>query len=231
MESLQFLDILFLAMLAGFVLFRLWAVLGRKTGHERRPDAISPRSAGENGVPLPSRTPAPVPAATGRPAVASRTIAAVPAGTPLANALNAIREADRGFDPDSFMTGARAAHEMIANAFATGDRDALKPLLDEDIYAAFDGAIRARETQGLKSEFTYVRLRNAEIVDAALRGRTAEVTVRFVVELMAGEVDANGAIVSGDPAVMRQVTDIWTFARDTRAGDPNWRVIATGSEA
>lgn len=230
MEGFQFLDILFLAMLAGFVLFRLWGVLGRRTGHERRPDPL-PRTPPENGHALPPRASPPLAHAAARAQSGNGAYAAAPAGTPLAVALHAIRDADRGFDPETFVVGARAAHEMIAGAFAAGDRDSLRPLVDASIFAAFDKALRERETNGWKPDFSYVRLKTAEIVDAALKGRTAEVTLRFVVELMSGMRDASGAVVEGDPTLQRQVTDLWTFARDTRAGDPNWQLVATSGEA
>ena len=151
--------------------------------------------------------------------------------TPLQRALFEIRQADRGFDPAAFLTGARHAHEIIATAFASGERDTLKSLLDPAIYAHFDSAIADRQAKNLKSEFSYVRLVSAEIVDAALKGRSGEITVRFTVELISALRDANDAIVEGDPNTVRQVTDVWTFARDVKSDDPNWMLAATGSGA
>lgn len=218
MESFPFLDLLLLAMIAGFVLFRLWSVLGRKTGHEPNPrENFSARGDG-NVVGLPRS------AAQAAPAQAAPL-------TPLQRALADIRQADRAFDASAFLAGARQAHEMIATAFAAADRETLKNLLDPQIYGHFESAIAEREAKALKAEFSYVRLVSAEIVDAALKGRTAEVTVRFVVELMSALRDAQGAIVEGDPNIVRQVTDVWTFARDTRSDDPNWTLSATGSGA
>ncbi|MBI1237966.1 MAG: Tim44/TimA family putative adaptor protein [Alphaproteobacteria bacterium] len=225
MENL-YLDIILLAMLAGFVLFRLWMTLGRRTGHERRPEEVPARRTGEENMlprpvqPLPQLRPAP----SNLPPVAAP-------GTPLARALDDIASADRRFDAHEFLAGARNAHEMIVTAFAENDKASLKPYVDRPIFDTFASAIDERHAKGWSSDFTYVRLKSAEVVDAALRGRTAEITVRFVCELMTGLRDAAGEVVEGDPAVVRQVTDIWTFARDTRASDPNWQLVATSAEA
>jgi predicted lipid-binding transport protein (Tim44 family) len=117
---------------------------------------------------------------------------------------------------------------MIVHAFATGDRESLKPLLDKDVYASFDSVIAAREGMGHKTEFTLVSQREAEFADAALRDRIAEVTVKFVSEIISVTRDAAGAVVDGVAGAVREVTDIWTFARDTRSSDPNWKLVATG---
>lgn len=222
-------DTILIGLIAGFILFRLWLVLGKRAGHERPPAERYTQLPAEekNGVGLGAPRPAPV--AQPRPAPAGAPSANIPAGTPLAVALAAIRQADRGFDADEFITGARQAHELIATAFAEGDRAALKPLLDAEIYRAFDAAIQERHDKGWKSEFSYVRLKSAEIVDAALQGRTAEVTVRFVSELISGLRDAAGTVVADDPTAVRTVTDVWTFARDTRASDPTWTLVATNA--
>ncbi len=223
-------DILLVAMVAGFVLFKLWQVLGRRTGHERPRDMFGPpaqRAGDEKVVPLPAR-PETRPTSL-KPANAAPATVVAPAGSPLAQALSDIRSVDRRFEAEHFLMGSRAAHEMIASAFADGDRTALRPLLEDAVYASFDSAIRAREEAGQKMDFTYVRLKSADIVDAALRGRTAEVTVKFVSELMSATVTKAGEAVEGDAASVRTVTDIWTFARDTRSSDPNWRLTATSS--
>lgn len=219
MESFPFLDLLLLAMIAGFVLFRLWSVLGRKTGHEPNPRENFGARDDNNIVNLPPR-----------PAAQAAPVQAAPL-TPLQRALADIRQADRGFDPAAFLAGARQAHEIIATAFAAGERETLKNLLDPAIYGHFEAAIAERQAKTLKSEFSYVRLVSAEIVDAALKNRVAEVTVRFTVELMSALRDASDAIVEGDPNTVRQVTDVWTFARDTKSDDPNWMLAATGSGA
>jgi predicted lipid-binding transport protein (Tim44 family) len=224
-------DIILLAGLAAFVLYRLYLVLGRRTGNEQPP--FDPRRER-----LETRRPAvkanednvvPLPRAREMPRPVEAPAMKIPAGTPLATGVEAIRQADASFDPDGFVRGAKVAHEMIARAFAQGDRAALRPLLAEDVYASFDAAIAQREKAGHQVDFSFVGLKNANLEEASLRGRIAEVTVRFVSELISATRDAAGAVIEGAAGVVREVTDVWTFARDTRSGDPNWKLVSTAA--
>lgn len=224
------LELVILAAFAAFVFFRLYSVLGKRTGNEQQPpydprrvETRRPVSAKEdNVVPLPRSREMPP-----RPVTRDSVMANVAPGSALATAIDQIRDADRNFDPDAFVSGAKVAHEMIARAYADGDRSALKPLLGEDVYASFDAAISAREKAGQKLDFSLVGLKQASLDDAGLRGRIAEVTVRFVSELISATRDAAGAVIDGAAGVVREVTDVWTFARDTRSADPNWKLVAT----
>lgn len=221
------LELLILGGFAAFVLYRLYSVLGRRTGNEQPPvnrrEGIEPRRPAapkdDNVIPLPRARELPP-----RP-VASEV--KIPAGSPLAAGVDAIRQADSSFEPDGFVRGAKMAHEMIAKAYATGDRAMLKPLLGDDVFASFDAAIDAREKAGHKVDFSFVGLKQASLEEAGLRGRIAEVTVRFVSELISATRDAAGAVIEGAAGVVREVTDVWTFARDTRSSDPNWKLVAT----
>jgi predicted lipid-binding transport protein (Tim44 family) len=162
-------------------------------------------------------------------ALCGATLLLLPAGSALAQGIAQIRQVDRDFTADAFLGGAKVAHEMIAKAFAEGDRRTLKPLLSDDVYRGFDDAISARERQGAKVEFSFVGLKAATLEDAGLRGRLAEVTVKFVSELISATRDAAGAVIEGAAGAVREVTDVWTFARDTRSSDPNWKLVATAS--
>jgi predicted lipid-binding transport protein (Tim44 family) len=104
-------------------------------------------------------------------------------------------------------------------------------LLAEDVYSSFEGVITQREQNGLTVEFAFVGIKSADIAEASLRGRVAEVTVKFVSELITATKDAAGAVIEGATGVVKEVTDVWTFARDTRSSDPNWKVVATAGAA
>ena len=220
MPSFPFLDIILLAMAAGFLLFRLYSVLGRRTGNERRHDDLSrvPDSA------EPQKDITKTPGATAR-----NTGTEQPASGPVARALLEIKLADRSFDSAGFMTGARAAYEMIVTAFAHGDRAGLKPLLSDEVFATFESSIRAREERKQRVEFRFIALHSARITGAEMAGRTGEITVTFDSEFSMVTFDEAGAIVDGDPKSPHTVTDIWTFARDSRAYNPNWSLVATAS--
>lgn len=195
MPDSQTLGLIVAAMVAAVLLFRLYTVLGRRTGHEPQPP--QPRPA----VPAPEPRPLPAPA------------------DPLARGLMDIQLADRNFDKARFLKGARTAYELIQKAFAAGDRTALKPLLSEEVFAAFEGAIAARKDA--PSE-TLAGVTDARIVAAGLHGDTAEVSVGF---------RAQFAKPAPAPDPQRDINDVWTFARRVGAGDPNWVLVATSGEA
>lgn len=219
--------------LAAFVIWRLWSVLGQRTGAERpsfdpivrRDQNGAPRGEGGEVIPLPgARNPSDAASAVPDP---DRWKGIAEPGTPLANGLDAVAAADPSFNAKVFGDGARAAYEMIVTAFAAGDRGSLKNLLAREVYDGFEGAIREREQRGEKVETTFVSIDKAEIVDAQLRGRSAQITVRFVSSLITATRDKTGKIVDGNPEKVVEVTDVWTFARDVRARDPNWQLVAT----
>ena len=140
-----------------------------------------------------------------------------------------IRSADPAFDPVVFAQGARGAFEMIVAAFAQGDNAALRPLLADAVNDSFTQAIRERQTRRWTLSTTLIGIRSAEIIEAALRGRDAVVTLKFVSEQVNATRDADGNVVEGDPNKVEVVTDIWTFTRNTRARDPNWFLAETGT--
>jgi predicted lipid-binding transport protein (Tim44 family) len=224
--------IIFLA-LAVFIFLRLRSVLGQRTGRERPPydpyAAREPaRPAPEKVVALPNRAPE---AAAAKPAVpvepSERWKGVAVAGSPLATGLDAIVGADADFDDKHFLTGARAAYEMIVNAFAEGDRRTLKNLLSREVSDGFETAITEREKRGETVESRFVSIDNAEITAAELRQRTAQLTVRFQSKLVSVTRDKNGSVIDGNADKVTDVTDVWTFARDLSSRDPNWKLVAT----
>jgi predicted lipid-binding transport protein (Tim44 family) len=226
-DGFAYLDILFFAMVAAFIAFRLRSVLGRKTGNERRRiDPVSQRTATraerpDNVVPLPDRGPPPTPAQ--EPVIADVNDDATKQG------LTEIRLADPQFDLDHFLQGAKAAFAMIVEAFAKGEKAALRPLLADMVYAEFAGAIDAREQAGQTLTTELVATRGAELAAAALVAGKARVTVQFTTEQINVTRDAQGEVVDGDPRRIETVVDLWTFERDTRSRDPNWQLVETGA--
>lgn len=225
-EGLNLLDIVLVAMVAGFIFLRLRSVLGRRTGHERqRPDRFHAReSAEDNVVSLPEREQH---ADDERSREAEAALWAE--DSPVGAGLTQIKIADHHFEPGRFVEGARAAYDMIVTAFAKGDRENLRQMLNDEVYENFETAIKTRESQQQLLESTITQMKSADIVDARMNGRQAEITVKFVSDMVSALRDQGGEYVGGQPQE-REVTDIWTFARDTRARDPNWTLIATSSE-
>jgi predicted lipid-binding transport protein (Tim44 family) len=213
-------DIILFALVAVFLVLRLRAVLGRRTGHERRrpPLIRQAEPTGEKVVAFGRRNEtAPPPPITRPPADA------------VAAGLNRIRGVDPNFDPVEFLNGARVAFEMIVGAFAAGDKAQLRPLLADEVYTPFVAAIDERNAARETLETRIVQLKRLDIVEAELAGHIARVTVTFVSEQINLLRAHDGSVVDGDPDHPIEKTDFWTFARDTRSPDPNWMLTATAS--
>lgn len=219
---------LIFAALAVFVVWKLRSVLGTRTGMEKPPvDSTQRRpvpaeSDGSNVVRLPGAA-----NDRGAPPKAETWTGIAEPGSALAAQLDSIAAVDANFSGQTFLSGAKAAYEMIVLAFAAGDRKSLKPLLASEVMESFDTAISARERNNEKIETTFVSIDRATIEDAQLRLGTAQVAVRFQSKLITATRDGAGKIVDGDPEKVTDVVDIWTFARDTKSRDPNWKLVAT----
>jgi predicted lipid-binding transport protein (Tim44 family) len=220
MGDSQLLGILLIAMVAGIILFRLYTVLGRRTGNEREAQerlrqigGASPARS-DNVAALPDRS-------------AARPEQQAASGDPLARGLLDIKLADKSFETEHFLEGARQAYQMIVTAFASRDRDTLHPLVSDEVYSAFDAVMHGHEEHSESVSYTFEGFRNVRVVHAEMKGRTAEITVEFAAKFISATTDASGSVVDGDPRNTREVVDVWTFARDTRVSDPNWKLVAT----
>src|SRR3954469_1034947 len=194
-----FLDVysIIFLIIAVVIFMRLGSVLGRRTGNEPSPldrrvptPPTPPRN--DNVVALPSRDRISGPAGT---ADLSPLARHAEPGTPLHDTLIDLAKADASFDPDHFISGAKAAYEMIVTAFAEGDRSALKNLLATDVYDGFVAAIAEREARGHRVELTFVGIDDAKITAAEFDGRTVRLSVRFVTELISVTRDKSGQVV------------------------------------
>jgi predicted lipid-binding transport protein (Tim44 family) len=116
---------------------------------------------------------------------------------------------------------------MIVTAFAEGDRRQLRSLLSREVFEGFDTVISERESRGETAETRFVSIDASKITGAELRGRTAQIIVRFVSKLISVTRDRSGAVIEGNAEKVTDVTDVWTFARDVSSRDPNWKVVAT----
>lgn len=226
---------IFFLVAAVVIFFQLRNVLGRRTGNERQP--FDPYTAGrtradeksaaqDNVVALPRRKSG----ADAAPDAYAEIDAVAAPDTDLNKGLRAIRDADPSFEPKGFVEGAKMAYEMIVMAYADGDRRTLKNLLSREVYDGFVAAIAEREQRSEKIQSSFVGINKADIVSAEMKGTEAHVTLRIVSELISATLDKAGAVIDGDPETVAEVKDVWTFARDTRSKDPNWKLVATEAE-
>jgi predicted lipid-binding transport protein (Tim44 family) len=226
MGDFQYFDIILFAMIAAFLVLRLRSVLGRRTGNERRRELYTRRA----GPVIDGTTGQPAPQSASSDQGGTVTLLPIQPAVSAADGLSRIRRADPGFDQAEFLAGVRAAFEMIVSAFARGDKEGLRPLLSDDVYRPFSQAIDERIAAKETLETRDLRLDDAEIVAADVVGRAARATVKLVSHQINVIRSADGGIVDGDPEHPVEKTDYWTFARDTRSADPNWQLVATGSD-
>src|SRR5262249_43662001 len=148
-------------------------------------------------------------------------------GSLVAKGLDAIVAADKNFDVKQFIAGARAAYEMIVTAYAVGERRSLKNLLAREVYDGFENVIREREARGETVETRFISIDAPELTSAELRGKMAQLTLRFVSQLVSATRNRSGHVIDGSADVVTNVTDVWTFAREVTSRDPNWNRVAT----
>ena len=193
--ALQVAELLIFALLAAVVLYQLYAVLGRRVGRqpEDNPD-LARRLA---------------PDATA--------VARLPADSPVLGGVAAIRAKDAAFDVDKFLAGAKGAFQTIVQAYAAGDREALKPMLAPEVAAAFDAGIVQREAEGRSESVEFLQPPRADLEDVAVEADLARVKVRFLAEFRSRSKGPEGEAVDD-----RRTAEVWTFQRLMAGKDPNW---------
>lgn len=212
--------VVLLALVAGFLALRLYAVLGKRTGHEQP----LPRTAEEGALAAPPQRPTLDIPSERRDSASPVVDAAAESG------IRAITSAEPGFSAEQFVDGARAAYKMVLEAFWRGDEEELAWLVDEDVRTAFGGAIAARKEAGHVLDNRLVGIERAVIAAATLEGRNARITVKFDADIAAVTRDAEGNVVAGSMTDAVETHDIWTFARTLKGDDPNWKLVETDED-
>jgi predicted lipid-binding transport protein (Tim44 family) len=203
------MEIIFFAVVAALVLGRLYQVLGQNRGAEPPPErSVSDFRAQPSGSTKADISP-------DSDSDASNVIHLKPKAYdgPGAQGLAAIAAQQRGFSPESFIDGARQAYAMIVSAYGSGDEAALKPLVDQDVFEAYQ-AVMAQRLADNAHKIEVVRISDAVILDAELDGRTARIDVSFTADLAEG----------GDG--LRAADEVWSFERIIDSRNPNWLLSA-----
>jgi predicted lipid-binding transport protein (Tim44 family) len=200
-EAFQYIDILILAIIAGIVLLRLRSVLGRRTGHEKTDKTSynyeTPQQSSEEKI------------VTIKPKVSSSS-----------------RE-DGWFDKDDFLRGASNAYETIVTNFENGNKDALKPLLSNEVLNSFTSVIDERNSKNETVEFNFIGIEKSEIVHKDLKKNPMEVTVRFISEMITCIKNSKDEVISGSLNQVQKITDVWTFEKIKDKKTSNWLLTAT----
>lgn len=217
------MEILFFAFLTGYMIFRLWSLLGKRNGFEAPPRSQQPDKDSDNVIPLPIRA-------------SRKQLSSVEPEQPsdinsaFEEGLKKIQAADPDFRLDPFINGAVTAFEMIVEAFATGDKNTLKPLLSTSVYKSFVSALKDREEAQQTVETKIVDLKDPEIVAIEIKGKQEQITLKFVSEQIIVTRDAEGKILDNPAHLTLKINDIWTFSRPIGSENPNWVLVATRIE-
>ncbi len=229
--------------IAVIVIFKLRSVLGRRTPEDEaridkrmRAEQAERQAAAaqEKVVTLPRRgaevPPSPAGAEAGVAEAEARMKAYAGGDAAIERGLLQLSQTDSSFDPKHFVDGAKQAYEMIVTAFAEGNRKILRDLLSKEVFEGFASAISERESRAEQIDQSFVGINKADIVEAEVKSGLAQLTVKFVSQLISATRDKSGTVITGDPQKIKEVTDIWTFARDVSSRNPNWRLVATQSQ-
>lgn len=190
--------IVLFALIAGFVLYQLYNVLGRRVG----------RQPGET-----SQTPAPASPVSLVGLRAREPQASEPAG------VAAVRARDPEFEPAKFLEKAAQAYTTIVKAFAAGDRATLTPMLTPVVAESFNAAIDQRETENRTQSVEFLQPPRADLDRLDVDGDLARARVRFLAELRTRAKGPEGESVDD-----RRTAELWTFERSLAAGAPGWRL-------
>jgi len=192
-SNFGYIDIILLAMIAGFIILRLRSILGRKTGHE---DKIYPRFSEKKFEEFKKQHD-------------------VKFEKKNSNALE-------GKEKENFISGAEIAYETIIIAFAKGDKKSLKGLLTPRMATNFNQAISDREDKGIKSELTFIGMKESNLEKYEKIQGNIFATVKFVSDIISVKKDKDNNVLEGNPDRIKTVTDHWKFSKKETSNSPNW---------
>ena len=190
-NNFGFIDIILLAMIAGFIILRLRNILGRKTGHEGKSSSVfDEKKYSQFKTKIKSE--------------------------PILK--NILEEKEK----EEFLKGAEIAYESIITSFAKGNKEMLKKLLTSEIYSNFEQAIDHRNKEKIKSELTFVGVKESGVEKFEKKDNEFIATVKIICEIISVKKDNNENIIEGNPDIIKTVTDYWKFSKNITSKNPNW---------
>ena len=136
--------------------------------------------------------------------------------------INQNHEILEGKNKKEFLQGAEIAYETILTSFANGDNQKLKSLLTPDMATNFEQAIKVRNKENIKSEFTFVGVKESSVEKYEKIKNELFASVKFVSEVISVKKDKDDKIIEGNPNKIKQVIDYWKFTRNILKKGPNW---------
>ena len=199
-SQIGFIDIILLALFAGFIILRLRNILGRKTGYEQK-------------------------IMTGSFPKGVRTLEEMEEDNDALKNQQLTEEVKK-----HFLKGAKAAYEQIITSFAKGDKKSLKGLLGKNLFVDFSSVIDERKKKELKYETTFIGIKSAKVVEFKKIENIYKVTVNFVSEIVTSVKDKNDKLIEGNPDTIKTVNDIWKFSKNMWSQDPTWYLVEASNK-
>ena len=190
-NNFGFIDIILLAMIAGFIILRLRNILGKKTGHEVKSSVVFDEKKYSQF----------------KPETKTKLVSE-----------NLLKNDEK----KDFLKGAEIAYENIITSFAKGETEKLKLLLTKEIYINFEQAIDHRKKENIKSELTFIGIKESSIEKFEKTTNQLATTVKIISEIISVKKDKNENIIEGDPDKIKTVTDYWKFTKSVLNKNPNW---------
>lgn len=216
MDSFQFIDIILLAMVAGFLVLRLRSNLGRRTGHEQGPKTFSSEKVVSINKNDESQT-------------YEHEDEKHHSKNGIDRGISEIINFDPSFNIDEFKSGALKAFEIILYAFSRKDTDTLDSLLSKDVFNAFMTSINEREEACEVLETKIIKVEISKINSIGVKGSLASITLEFISEQVNLINSQDGKLIEGDPDQIESYKDQWTFHKSLNDKDPNWELASTKS--
>lgn len=231
MEPTFYADILFFAVVAAFIAFRLYSVLGKKDGTEQnithRVKEMWEAKAAEVKQKAEAIVAEEQAAATKRLPQATPAMAMNNVVEAAKDGVKTLMEKDKSFTPERFLGGAQSAYEIILKAFAEGDKISLQRLLESALLKEFETDMDRRKASGETMITTIVAMVRAEITSALLNGKIASVSVAFESEQVSCTKNAAGEVIAGHETTSERIHDVWVFERDITSRNPSWLLVDT----
>jgi predicted lipid-binding transport protein (Tim44 family) len=190
-NNFGFLDIILLAMIAGFIILRLRNILGKRTGHEGKVSSVFDEKKFTEIKPILKNN-------------------------------QVLKDALGEEEKKQFLQGAEIAYESILTSFAKGEKENLKKLLNKDIYINFEQAINHRNKENIKSELTFIGVKQSNVEKFEKIKNDLFATVKIVCEIISVKKDKEDNIIEGNPDRIKTVTDYWKFTKNALSDNPNW---------
>ena len=217
-------DLIFFLLVAVFLNVRLRSVLGRRTGNEKKPKDIFTY---QDSILEPDKKKV----LEVKEAIKRKTPLSLPEkkinNLKKSTGLERIFYFDKNFSPKKFLEGAKIAFKSIIETYAKDEISKIKNLLSSNVFSAFSREIKSRVQKKHSLEHTLISLKSADIEKIHVKSSIADIVVKFVSEQVNLLKNEKGKTLSGNDEYIENHIDYWTFSKDLKSTNPNWKLFVT----